>query len=576
MEDLEPICDTEQASFCVELMKRLNLQRAQSYLCDLTLVAEEGKEFRAHRNVLSAASPFFAKLLQSDMKERYEGIIRLEEISESIMEDVLEFIYTGSVVINEENANDLVIAADYLLIVCLKTISARFLEQQMTIANCISTFYFAEKYQCEELVTNSRKFIHDNFASVAELDDFLNLEAKEIETWISSDTICIAVEEDVFKIILKWIEQNKCEREAGFEELFRHVRLVFISRDYLQVDVVTNQLVRGNLSCLRSVLDAIALVNCASEDTFMQSPRRRLETHVILARGGKYTFCYLPEKDKWNRLADGFTEIRGLWMPITKFRDQLYIFPEKSKVERYDPAFNSWTTLDITIPDDATHRQVALVRGRIYTIEINMVSNQSIIKRYNVELTSWQTVFTRQGCRVGSCVVGAGDYLYVFGGRLLQPSEYVAISERFDTVQTKWEEIAERGCAFGVATQRKIFVAGGIVWTKVLETCELYTASTNEWQFIGSLNAPRCLGSMVCLNGTIYVPGGSRISPKEPAFSTATQSNEFTIESYDPSLKKWIQKTSIPVDSLSSANQWSFRGCAVKLSKGVLDKIVEI
>ena len=92
-------------------------------MCDTTLVAKEGKEFRAHRNMLSAASPFFGKLLQSYLKEKDEGVIRFEEISESILEDVLEFIYTGSVEINEGNAKDLIIAADYLLLVCLKTTS---------------------------------------------------------------------------------------------------------------------------------------------------------------------------------------------------------------------------------------------------------------------------------------------------------------------------------------------------------------------------------------------------------------------------------------------------------------------
>ena len=226
MEDLEPISDFEQDSFCVELMKRLNLQRGQNYLCDVTLVAREGKEFKAHRNVLTAASPFFAKLLQSDMKEREEGVIRFQEISESVMEDVLEFVYTGIVEINEESVKDLIVAADYLLLVCLKTLSGRFLEQQLSISNCISTFYFAEKYQCEELVINSRNFIHDNFASVAEMDEFLNLEAKEVAMWISSDEICIADEKDVFKIMQNWVEQNKSERKAKFEELFRHVRLV--------------------------------------------------------------------------------------------------------------------------------------------------------------------------------------------------------------------------------------------------------------------------------------------------------------------------------------------------------------
>ena len=93
MEDLQPISNAEQAEFCVELAKRLNMLRRQDHLCDVTLVTKDDKEFKAHRNVLSAASPFFFKLLQSDMKENREGIVQFEEISGGVMEDVLEFIY---------------------------------------------------------------------------------------------------------------------------------------------------------------------------------------------------------------------------------------------------------------------------------------------------------------------------------------------------------------------------------------------------------------------------------------------------------------------------------------------------
>ena len=173
MEDLEPISEVQQNLFCVELMKRLNMQRRQDYLCDITLVAKEGKEFKAHRNVLSAVSPFFVKLFQSEMKEKEEGIIRFEEISASILEDVLKFIYTGHVEIHDEqSAKDLIIAADFLLLVCLKTFAGRFLEQGLSNFDCISTFYFAEKYRCDELVAKTRKFVHENFASVARFDEF--------------------------------------------------------------------------------------------------------------------------------------------------------------------------------------------------------------------------------------------------------------------------------------------------------------------------------------------------------------------------------------------------------------------
>ena len=63
----------------------------------------------AEQNVLSAASPFFFKLFQSDMKENREGVVQFGEISGAVyvMRDVLEFIYTGSVEVTQENSEDL-------------------------------------------------------------------------------------------------------------------------------------------------------------------------------------------------------------------------------------------------------------------------------------------------------------------------------------------------------------------------------------------------------------------------------------------------------------------------------------
>ena len=93
---------------------------------DVTLVVKDGKEYQAHRSVLSQASSFFEKLLNSDMKENNEGLIRLEMVTESQMADILEFIYTGSVqIFNIENAENLFELADYLLLLNLKAIGAK-------------------------------------------------------------------------------------------------------------------------------------------------------------------------------------------------------------------------------------------------------------------------------------------------------------------------------------------------------------------------------------------------------------------------------------------------------------------
>ena len=565
MEDLQPMSAIEQTSFCVELMKRLNIQRKQDYLCDITLVTNDNSDFKAHRNVLSAASPFFCKLLESDMKENREGIIRFEEISGSIMEDILEFIYTGTVEITQTNAEELVVAGNYLIIPSLKTASGRFLETEMSNCNCISTFYLAEKYDCVELIHNSRKFIHENFASVGEMDEFLSLEAKEAAVWISSDEIAVKAEADVFKIILKWVEHGKTERKAVFDELFRHVRLSFLSRDFLE-DVVTNELVRENLACVKLVMDAtVKMATFASEDDLLQSPRKGLETRVILACGGKFTFYYLPEKNQWKRLPDGSTE-RNQKTQMVTFRDQLYTFDKRRESEKYDPVFNRWSTSNlIDVLADSTI--VTVVKRDLYAIEVNKPVGKSTIKRYNVELCTWQTVVeSPQGCRNSCCVIAGGSYLYLLGGSTPGNASYVSKAERFNIAETQWEEIADmqqgRGGAFGVASEGKIFVAGGLnEKNMVSKKCEMYNVSTNEWQFIGGLNTWRVYGSMVCLSGTLYVLGGT----------TNNRDRLLSVECYDSTENKWIEKASIPVEGYAPGSKNTFTGSVMKLSKGVLE-----
>ena len=328
---------------------------------------------------------------------------------------------------------------------------------------------------------------------------------------------------------------------------------------------MTNELVRENSGCLKPTLDAIKLATFAPEDDDLpQSPRKGLETRAIVACGGKYTFCYLPEKDKWKRLPDGLSE-RNQKTQMVKFVDQLYTFTQVGEAERYDPVFNVWSTLDLP----TSSAMVAVLGGEMYAIEVNATTRKSTIRRYNVELCSWLTVLSSdEGCRKDSCVVAAGNHLYVVGGKPSQESEYIPKVERFNTVENKWEEIAdmqqERGGAFGVATQGKIFVAGGgNKLRKVTRTCEMYNVSTNEWQFIGSLNVVRVYGSMVCLNRKLYILGGTR---------NGTQS-ELIVECYDPTEDKWIQVTTIPVKMISEESKDTFTGCVLKLSKGVLDKL---
>ena len=113
----------EPPECCEELVARLDTLRRNESFCDVKVVVKD-KEFAAHKAVLAAASPFFLSLLISGMRESKEHLIKieLEEATAYVMEDLLQYVYTGNVSFTEENAHNLMATADYLLLPGLKTI----------------------------------------------------------------------------------------------------------------------------------------------------------------------------------------------------------------------------------------------------------------------------------------------------------------------------------------------------------------------------------------------------------------------------------------------------------------------
>ena len=434
-------------------MNRLDIQRRHEVSCDVTLVSKSGSEFKANRNELSAVSPFFSALFNSNMKENKEGIVRLDHITDTVVRDVLKYMHSGSVVITQENVQDLIEAADYLLLTNLQTIAGRFMEKKLSTSNCISIYYFAEKYHCEELVVNTRWFILLNFTAVAESQDFLNLESQEVERWISSDDIAVTTEDDVLKTIFTWIEENKSEREGKLEELIRHVRLDFVSRDYFERDVVTNSLVKENSGCLKLVGDAMKGIYCTTNKDLPQPPRNWWHTHIV-ALTERHTLCYDPNEEKWYYLR-GPPRDFGRYN-LLSFQGKLYVFEIENRHDTlhsflYDPCHNHWVRLNW---DFSQFKPKALltvvVRGEMYAvIDTECFSRtpeeheENYIVKYNVESNSWELVssilFDGVMSVSGACAVAMDKYLYLIGGWQAY-SDFVIPTRsacRFDTIEKK-------------------------------------------------------------------------------------------------------------------------------------------
>ena len=528
---LEPITETEERLFCTEVMKRLDIQRKNEQFCDVILEVGSGDDqarLKAHSNVLCAGSAFFHNALNSDMKEKKEGVIRLEQTSKMMMQLVLDYLYSGRVEITEENSYELFAQADYFLLPGLKTLSGQLILQTLDISNCISTYNFAIKYQSEQLQKAARDFILANFVAAAGTEDFLNLSGKEVEEWISSDEIIVKEEDEVFEVIVKWMENSRNREDLDFFQLIRHVRCIYVSRSYVFSVILKHPLVKASTACSELVVDAMEEVANGTDECFLnQPPRNCLKTHedVIVACKEDMTMCYLPSKNKWYELAtmssDGCPgDCDEYCYGISAVHNKLFVIgghslsKSYSNAECYDPLYNLWTP--IKAPEIVKKDTMAVVthQGYLYVVGGYNEDDEviSTVERYNPHTKRWQKVASLSCPRSGVCAVTYGNYLYAVGGsKDTQVTERMDIVERFDPRSNAWNKLpsthANRAYASGVAVRGKVFVFGGIgeESTAANPSCEMYDLAANMWTAIATTVSLKHGASVASFKGQIYV-----------------------------------------------------------------------
>ena len=566
-----------------ELLERLDILRNNGSFCDVTIAVKD-KEFKAHRAVLAAASPFFLTLLTSDMKESNEHLIKVEldETTETVMEDALKYLYTGNVTVVEERAHNLIATANYLLLPSLKTMAGNVLKEAVSTENCLVNYYFAEKYECEELKEKCREVINSNFSVVMETEDFLNLDVKQVMEWVLSDDVIVNAEEDIFQGIVKWVSHNRSEREDYFLELLSQVRMTSVSQDFLLNQLPKEELVISNSRIgLKFVLDAMKRKLSETDEKAIQQPRKCLLIHIegIFLCGGRKTLCYFPQKNMWHRMADTLFEHDHSTFIPAEFMHKIYIFDAGShkvdestaKVMEYLEDNNTWAAAQGAAASTAISHYTVL-NGDLYTLSLTY--NKTEIHKYNAESNNWEGMESLAFQHEYPCIVTNEQFLYIIGGW------NSCRTSRYDSSDKKWEELAcinkERMSAFGAAMNGKIYIGGGTMtsWPagghNVHSSCEVYNPVTNEWQLMPSLKVPRCSASMVHFQGRLYVLGGTSVTDGN------SHTRALTVEMFDSERNEWKEISQIPVERFESQGEMKkgkrFKACCASLSKKVINK----
>ena len=138
---------------------------------DVTFVVE-GKEFPAHKAIVSARSPVFAAMFQHNMKEAAQNRVDIVDIETEIFQDLLRFMYTDQLDLTVENATGLLAAANRYFVDLLKWKCEKFLAQDLSMKNCCERLILADTQDAPNLKKAAGNIIRKSSAKLKKTESW--------------------------------------------------------------------------------------------------------------------------------------------------------------------------------------------------------------------------------------------------------------------------------------------------------------------------------------------------------------------------------------------------------------------
>ncbi|XP_035248695.1 kelch-like protein 10 [Anguilla anguilla] len=453
-----------------------NELRLEDKLCDVIIEVNQF-EFKAHKAVLCACSTYFCSLFNSTDEQRYQ----ITGLLPDIVRLVIQYIYTCSVPISEDNVENLLQAANKFCIVGLAQACCEFLEVHLTPQNCISTWRVADVYSCSNLRYHSYRYILHHFEEIAHAsNEFLELSCAELHDIIDEDELNVRVEDTVFESIMRWIAHSPSERQHFISFLLPKVRMGLMNADYFMDNVKNDTLVKGREECNRIILEGMkALFDFSmnrSQPNFSNSlSRPRLPFAVLLAIGG------------WSGSVP------------------------TNAIESYDARAGCWVNVTLEEESPRAYHGAVYLNGFVYCLGgYNSMEYFSSVRKYNPVTLTWHEVAPMYFRRCYVSVAVLDGYIYAMGG--LDGHVRLNTAERYKPETNQWSLIShmheQRSDASATTLHGKVYICGGFNGQDCLFTAEFYSPKSNQWTEITPMSSRRSGLGVIAYGEEIYVVGG--------------------------------------------------------------------
>lgn len=277
---------------CSCAMHKLRQQQERGRFCDIVLHVD-GRQYRAHRNVLAACSPYFDSILR--MQKVAVEHLSISCRNQAAFQSFLRYMYSGCVSVHRGNVAELLQLANHFLVFKLKNYCAEYLEHNLNLANCLAVREMAEANNVPTLLKAVASFVSENVEDVLSDPRLLRLDRERFVAFISDRRLCLPQGAPLLNLVTRWVSHDLEEREGWLRLLLTYIDWAAVDQNTLSQCLSRDPVFKLSRRCLHFLLETldsnmVEAPKCSSADKreqlrleFSHTPESDMESFMNLA-----------------------------------------------------------------------------------------------------------------------------------------------------------------------------------------------------------------------------------------------------------------------------------------------------
>ncbi|XP_016662577.1 kelch-like protein 2 isoform X2 [Acyrthosiphon pisum] len=509
-------CESTNYTNCshiVKVFEVLQSLRKNEALCDITLKTDDGTTIFGHRIVLMSASQYFLAMF-SNFNESKKDVVSIKELDSTVLQLLVDYIYTGQIMINKENVEVLLPTANLFQLDFVKSACIEFLETQLDPQNCLGIGAFADLHNCLELLSSSEAYIRKNFLDVVKGNEFLSLSTEKVIELISSNVLNAPSEEKVYECVINWVKHKLNDRYDSLPKLMEHVRLPLISLKYISTNVVVEPLLKNSSKCKDYIIEAFQLHALKTQQlitipqTIRNTPRKSGQKVILVfsqyCDKDLLEICWYDPTTSLRQILTNIGSNDEFFFGLALIKDNFVLAMSDSCVLTLDLSLQSSSLvplIDMSV-DSRNYFGFGVIDGRLYVVGGVGKGSDGCLNSaevFDMNYQEWRMISNMANKRFDMDVGVLNNLLYVVGG-CYDDDAHLKSVECYDPILDTWTSVAEMSVcrsSVGVGVMDGLIYAVGGVLTldgllyvvsgyndlsdESLESIEIYNPNTNTW-----------------------------------------------------------------------------------------------